>query len=675
MPIDILRDDATAESLGAALGTQYEPLRLLGRGGMGAVYLAREPFLDREVAIKVLPNEMAAENARERFLREARTAARLSHPNIVPLYTFGQAGDLLYYIMGYIDGESLETRLRREGRVCFDDARRIASELADALEYAHQMGVVHRDLKPDNVLLDRRTGRAMLTDFGIAKYGAAQETLTRTGVVVGTPHYMSPEQASGEREIDGRSDVYSLGVIAYRMVTGRLPFEGDLRHVLAQHATRPPTPPSQIVSGLPLDIDTAVTRALAKSPAERWPNARSMRDALSPTSDEALPDALRDISCGGVRLAIVSIALLELAFFSSIYDFGDPEVLIAMGVFTSVAGASGMIKAGRRYGWSAALRSWFAQPTWWKTWWPSFARRTGDVWDRVPREVRLTRALNGVAVAEAVAYFHVMFFTMRPSFLAAHPRYLLLGHIILPSGALVLGLFAVLGHGTFRFRRWAKRNGLSRSDAMRMTTESTFAHSFWQRPHIAALLSPAEMRPSSALTPRDIANELRTIARDAASSPQAALYAEAAAAAQAIASSVAAADDELAQLARDADPEEHSRIKTSLARTQEPQMRELLERQMELVTQLDRRQQDVRARRERLLAQLRTLSLHVAALRAQRATDAAAAAEITGRIHAICRGIDYHMEGIKETRQLVHPERSDGSTGRPTDPSSLRSSG
>ena len=652
--MDLLQGDPHAAALSAALGTQYELMRLLGRGGMGTVYLAREPFLDREVAVKVLPGDVDSGNARERFLREARTAAKLSHPNIVPLYTFGQVGDLLYYIMGYVDGESLETRLRRDGRLSFDDARRIASELADALEYAHQLGVVHRDLKPDNVLLDRRTGRAMLTDFGIAKQSATQDTLTQTGVVVGTPHYMSPEQASGEREVDGRSDLYSLGVITYRMVTGRLPFEGsDLRHVLAQHATRPPTPPSQIVSGVPLDIDTAVTRALAKSPAERWPNARSMRDALSPGSDEALPDDLRDISCGGVRLALVSIALLELGFFSSIYDFGDPQLLVAMGVFTSVLGGSGVIKAGRRYGWRAALRSWFAQPTWWKTWWPSFARRLGDVWHRLPSEVRLTRTLNGVAVAEAYAYFHVMFFTMRPSFLAAHPRYLLLGHIVLPSAALVLGLFAVLGHGTFKFRRWAKRNGLTRSDALRMTTESTFSHSFWQRPHIATLLSPASIAPTTALAPRDIANELRVLARDGASSPHGRLYEEAADAAQTLMAAIGAADAELAQLARDADPDEHTRIKTSLARTQEPQMRELLERQMELVAQLDRRQQDVRARRERLVAQLRTLSLHVAALRAQSAMDTAGAAEITGRIHAICRGIDYQMEGVKETRDLL----------------------
>jgi serine/threonine-protein kinase len=173
-----LADEPQAIALAAALGAQYQLTALLGRGGMGAVYAAREPFLDRQVAIKVLPSDVAEGDARERFVREARTAARLSHPNIVPLYTFGQSGELLYYIMGFVDGESLEARLKREGRIPFEDARRIMRELADALEYAHQLGVIHRDVKPDNILIARSTGRAMLTDFGIARQRAVQETLT-----------------------------------------------------------------------------------------------------------------------------------------------------------------------------------------------------------------------------------------------------------------------------------------------------------------------------------------------------------------------------------------------------------------------------------------------------------------------------------------------------------------
>ncbi len=171
---------------------------------MGRVYLAREPFLDREVAVKVLPAELAATgDARERFLREARTAARLSHPNIVPLHTFGQAGELLYFVMGFVQGETLEARLRRDGRVDAELARRILVELADALDYAHRAGVVHRDITPDNVMLDAHTGRAMLTDFGIAKQREGADALTQTGMLMGTPHYMRNDNAC--RSISGCS--------------------------------------------------------------------------------------------------------------------------------------------------------------------------------------------------------------------------------------------------------------------------------------------------------------------------------------------------------------------------------------------------------------------------------------------------------------------------------------
>ena len=267
----MIEDDRQATELAAALGSQYEVIRLLGRGGMGAVYLAREPFLDRHVAVKVLPAELASGDARERFLREARTAARLSHPHIVPLHTFGQAGDLLFYVMGYVEGEPLEARLRREGTIPIEDARRIVDEVSDALHYAHSLGVVHRDVKPDNILLDRKTGRAMLTDFGIAKERARNATLTRTGMIVGTPHYMSPEQAAGDSAVDGRSDIYALGVIAYRMLTGQLPFRGEtLKEVVAQHAVRVPVPPSKVNPEIPLELDRMVMQALAKDPGDRW---------------------------------------------------------------------------------------------------------------------------------------------------------------------------------------------------------------------------------------------------------------------------------------------------------------------------------------------------------------------------------------------------------------------
>ena len=229
--------DPQRAALERALGAQYEIGRLLGRGGMGAVYLAREKALERAVAIKVLPPDLAADaESRERFRREARTAARLTHPNIVPLYTFGEAEGMLYFVMGYVRGESLGDRMRREGRMAEADVRRILAELADALDYAHRQGVIHRDIKPDNVLLDDESGRPMLTDFGVAKARASGATLTEAGAVVGTAHYMSPEQASGARDLDGRSDLYGLGILMFEMLTGAVPHRGlsSIGTVIAQ---------------------------------------------------------------------------------------------------------------------------------------------------------------------------------------------------------------------------------------------------------------------------------------------------------------------------------------------------------------------------------------------------------------------------------------------------------
>ena len=212
--------DELRDALERAIGFQYDIIGLLGRGGMGAVYHAHEKALDRPVAIKVLPPDAVGGDARERFLREARTAARLTHPNIVPLFTFGETQGLVYYVMGYVDGESLEQRLRR-GALDAETARTLLAQLAGALHYAHEQGIVHRDVKPDNVLIERDTGVAKLTDFGIAKRSAGGETLTGTGLLMGTPKYMSPEQASGDRDLDARSDIYALGLMGYAMLTGR----------------------------------------------------------------------------------------------------------------------------------------------------------------------------------------------------------------------------------------------------------------------------------------------------------------------------------------------------------------------------------------------------------------------------------------------------------------------
>jgi serine/threonine protein kinase len=264
------------------LGAHYQVVRPLGRGGMGAVYLARDRALHRVVAIKVLRREMCADPLeRERFRREARMMARLNHPNIVPVHSFGECEDLLYYVMQYVDGESLADRLRREGRLPARDVRRVMAELAMALDYAHGEGVVHRDLKPENILIDRQ-GRALLTDFGVAALPSFEPLPADAGLAFGTPHYMSPEQLVGEHAIDGRSDLYGLGVLGFLMLSGRLPFLGhSLNELSARHllqrvpslaAAAPLTPPTLV---------DAIERCLAKDPCQRWQRGSDLRDALT----------------------------------------------------------------------------------------------------------------------------------------------------------------------------------------------------------------------------------------------------------------------------------------------------------------------------------------------------------------------------------------------------------
>src|SRR6185369_15428744 len=239
-------NDYLLDRVTVAVGTQYLIENEVGRGGMAVVYRAIDTRLNRPVAIKVLPPDVAFNpDVRTRFIREAQTAAQLNHPNIVPIYAVDDkdGGSLVYFVMACIDGESLGVRLNREGAWPVDRAVRVLRDVADALAYAHARGVVHRDIKPDNILIDRASGRPMVTDFGIARAAAGETRLTVTGVAVGTPAYMSPEQALGEREVDGRSDLYSLGIVGYHMLAGDTPFKaGNTPAMLVKHVSERPRP-------------------------------------------------------------------------------------------------------------------------------------------------------------------------------------------------------------------------------------------------------------------------------------------------------------------------------------------------------------------------------------------------------------------------------------------------
>ena len=287
---DLMRDRVIV-----AIGDHYDVEEEIGRGGMSVVYRATDLRLRRDVAVKVLPPDLAFRaDVRARFQREAETAARLSHPHIVPIYSVGERDDIVYLVMALVVGEPLGARLARLGPMPPDEARDILRAVADALAYAHSRGVVHRDIKPDNILLDAESGRPMVTDFGIARAAEADSRLTVTGTAMGTPTYMSPEQAMGERDLDGRSDIYALGVVAYQMLTGEPPFvAANTPAMLMKHVSERPRPLAERRRGLPPALCAAVERALAKRPEDRWPDAGAFRDALVAEDRQPAPSEWR----------------------------------------------------------------------------------------------------------------------------------------------------------------------------------------------------------------------------------------------------------------------------------------------------------------------------------------------------------------------------------------------
>src|SRR5436853_6743271 len=267
--------------LNAALSGRYIVERELGAGGMATVFLANDVRHDRKVAIKVLKPELAAVLGAERFVVEIKTTAALQHPHILPLFDSGEAGGFLFYVMPYVKGESIREKLNRETQFGVDEAIRIAREVADALDYAHRNGVIHRDIKPENILL--HAGRAMVMDFGIALAvsAAAGGRMTETGLSLGTPHYMSPEQATAEKEITPRSDVYSLASVLYEMLSGQPPHVGSsAQQIIMRIITETAEPATKYRKAVAPNVAAAVAKSLEKLPADRFDSARAFSDAL-----------------------------------------------------------------------------------------------------------------------------------------------------------------------------------------------------------------------------------------------------------------------------------------------------------------------------------------------------------------------------------------------------------
>ena len=318
-----------------AVAGRYSIDRELGRGGMGIVYLAREVHLDRLVAIKLLPPDKAADELlRERFLREARLAAKLSHPNIIPIHSVEERDGFVYFVMSFIDGETLTERVRARGPLSNKDGAFILLQVSWALAYAHAQGVIHRDVKPDNILLEAASGRALVADFGIAAVAAEgavasssstplAKGLTSPGAIAGTPEFMSPEQSLGE-PLDARSDLYSLGATAFYMFSGRFPFEGrTATEILAKHVTEPAPPLAAQGRAVPRKVAAIVDRCLAKEPAERPASAQAIGEQLGLALEQRreLPAVLRSFvkreRLNGAGTVVAGLALLPLSTYVS----------------------------------------------------------------------------------------------------------------------------------------------------------------------------------------------------------------------------------------------------------------------------------------------------------------------------------------------------------------------
>ena len=630
-------EDASLRALlVSALGNQYEVVRPLGRGGMGWVYLARERSLERFVAIKVLRPELAlAPTHTERFRREARIAARLTHPGILGLHSFGEIGNLWYFVMTYVRGETLAEKIRREGFLPWADAHRIFAEMADALDCAHRNGVVHRDIKPANILLDSESSRAILADFGISKLFGVAESLTAPGSIMGTPAYMSPEQVTGAPDIDERSDIYSLGAVAYVMLTGREPFQAETAAAMAyRRLVADPAPVESIVPSIPADLSAIVRKCMAREADDRWLNAKALKEALGNIlAADRLPSVVRDVRSFGPYAVVWAIAWMAFATFSG----SDSERPLL--VFVALVVPAGLVLhiwsgAGRGMRLTELLRVAAWPPEWGSVWWPGALRRPTDIWKRLPLAAKAVRILITASVLSLVAVL-----SMRGRFEGelgiAYDSW-----VETAEWSIVLGT-AVAAAVAFA---WTRRRGLDPGQSVRLLFGPTLASPGWKDPAFVRVLAPAtgKVRGPIGDSPSDYLRAIRELLPYVPMAPGTSGM-RASAAAESLLKEIDRCDNEIAALGRNAGPAEINRLSTQLEAleganedtSESKELRDLLRHQLEVVRRMQGRGEILARQRSHFADLLRQVWTVVREVGESRGDDIAGA----GRLAALCAEI------------------------------------
>lgn len=497
-----------------ALGHDFELHDLIGRGGFGSVYSAWDRKLEREVAVKALRHDLfPTRMILERFQREARAVAKLRHANILPVYAVGEGEGVAYMVMPVIHGENLRARIDSTGKLDPRTVVRIISDMARALSAAHRLGIIHRDVKPENILLEGDERHPLLSDFGIAKSADAPGGggITGTGVILGSPHYMSPEQAAADKELDGRSDIYSLGAVAYEMLAGRRPYEAsNLQQLLVAQFTTEPPALDAIAPDVPTALGAVVMRALARDPAQRWQSASEFASALEAAAGLAVaergPQASWFARRGPVLALAYAIGIYVSVMSMTILIGNNPGTELAERVLARplalLAGVTVIavflellviVTQARRAGVRriALWRLAFGQPRWWQAWYPRSLRDPENVWDRMPWSMRVMRTIIWIGLVVVPMIMPLLFFVDDLATFAAAgamPLPLPLRIMIVASSVALQPLTYGLVLSLIGAAILARRRGVPASSVLKLLF--TWRASAWDTPEGQRLRSP-----------------------------------------------------------------------------------------------------------------------------------------------------------------------------------------